>query len=80
MKKRILSLLLILALVPALSLPVLADSYNDVLGDAWYAGAVSYVRSPGHRWSRSSMPWRENRKPVEVPSRMFPKTPGTEMP
>ena len=47
MKKRILSLLLILALLPALSLPVLADSYNDVLGDAWYAGAVSYVSDHG---------------------------------
>ena len=47
MKKRMLSLLLILALLPALSLPVLADSYNDVLGDAWYAGAVSYVSDHG---------------------------------
>ena len=47
MKKCILSLLLILARLPALSLPVLADSYNDVLGDAWYAGAVSYVSDHG---------------------------------
>ena len=37
----------LLALVLALSLPAFAAAFSDVLGDAWYAGAVSYVSDHG---------------------------------
>lgn len=41
--KKIISIVLTLTMIFALSVTVLASSYTDVANDAWYAGAVLWA-------------------------------------